>query len=89
MPTVAAVVAALERRYDPAWAEDWDSVGLVCGDPAAEVSRVLFAVDPVQEVVDEAVRIGADLLVTHHPLYLRGTTTVDGDRKSTRLNSSH
>jgi len=51
-------------------------VGLVCGDPAAEVTRVLFAVDPVREVVDEALRIGADLLVTHHPLYLRGTTTV-------------
>ncbi len=44
--------------------------------PDAEVSRVLFAVDPVQEVADEAVKLGADLLVTHHPLYLRGTTTV-------------
>jgi dinuclear metal center YbgI/SA1388 family protein len=37
---------------------------------------VLFAVDPVREVVEEAVELGADLLVTHHPLYLRGTTTV-------------
>lgn len=37
---------------------------------------MLFAVDPVQEIVDEAVTLGADLLVTHHPLYLRGTTTV-------------
>lgn len=38
---------------------------------------MLFAVDPVQEIVDEAVKLGADLVVTHHPLYLRGTTTVE------------
>lgn len=35
--------------------------------------------DPVQDIVDEAVKLGADLLVTHHPLYLRGTTTVAAD----------
>jgi dinuclear metal center YbgI/SA1388 family protein len=76
VPTVSDVTAALDALWPPELAESWDAVGLVCGDPAAEVSRVLFAVDPVQDVVDEAVRIGADLLVTHHPLYLRGTTTV-------------
>ncbi len=62
--------------YDPALAESWDAVGLVCGDPAQVVRRVLFAVDPVAAVVDEAVEWGADLIVAHHPLYLRGTTSV-------------
>ena len=76
MPTLSDVIAALDALWPPERAEGWDAVGLVCGDPDAQVSRVLFAVDPVREVVDEAVRIGADLLVTHHPLYLRGTTTV-------------
>ncbi|HEY5834368.1 Nif3-like dinuclear metal center hexameric protein [Streptomyces sp.] len=76
MPTVSDVIAALDALWPPALAEPWDAVGLVCGDPEAEVTRVLFAVDPVAEVADEAIRIGADLLVTHHPLYLRGTTTV-------------
>ncbi|WP_285775609.1 Nif3-like dinuclear metal center hexameric protein [Microtetraspora sp. NBRC 13810] len=74
--TLAAVVEELETLYDPAWAESWDAVGLVCGDPAAAVRRVLFAVDPVRTVVDEALAWGADLVVTHHPLYLRGTTSV-------------
>ncbi|MFJ1790654.1 Nif3-like dinuclear metal center hexameric protein [Kitasatospora griseola] len=76
MPKLSDVIAALEEIYPPQWAESWDAVGLVCGDPEAEVGRVMFAVDPVQTVVDEAVEWGADLLVTHHPLYLRGTTTV-------------
>ncbi|MEU3776426.1 Nif3-like dinuclear metal center hexameric protein [Streptomyces sp. NPDC032472] len=76
MPRLSEVIAALDALWPPSRAEEWDAVGTVCGDPDAEVSRVLFAVDPVQEVADEAVKLGADLLVTHHPLYLRGTTTV-------------
>ena len=70
------VVAVLEDLYPPAWAESWDAVGLVCGDPDAPVRRVLLAVDPVEQVVREAVDGGYDLLLTHHPLYLRGTTSV-------------
>lgn len=76
VPRLSEVIAALDALWPPASAEDWDAVGTVCGDPDQEVSRVLFAVDPVQEIVDEAVKLDADLLVTHHPLYLRGTTTV-------------
>ena len=71
MTTVADVVAALDRRYPPRTAQPWDSVGLIVGDPAAPVRRVLFAVDPVAAVADEAIEWGADLLVTHHPLFLR------------------
>ncbi|MET8767279.1 Nif3-like dinuclear metal center hexameric protein [Streptomyces sp. NPDC004658] len=76
MPRLSEVIAALENLWPAERAESWDAVGTVVGDPAQEVTRVLFAVDPVQEIVDEAVTLGADLLVTHHPLYLRGTTTV-------------
>ncbi|AWB91870.1 Nif3-like dinuclear metal center hexameric protein [Aeromicrobium chenweiae] len=76
MPTLRDVVAVLDDLYDPAWADDWDAVGTVAGDPAAKVTRVLLAVDPVSAVVDEAVAWGADLLVTHHPLWLKGVTSV-------------
>jgi dinuclear metal center YbgI/SA1388 family protein len=62
--------------YDPAWAESWDAVGLVLGDPVQPVQRILFAVDPASAVVDEAIDCGADMIVCHHPLYLRGTTSV-------------
>jgi len=69
-PQLADVLSVLDRLYDPAWAQPWDAVGLVTGDPDAIVRRVLFAVDPVAAVAAEAVRTGADLLVTHHPLFL-------------------
>lgn len=71
-PSLADVTAALEARYDPATAESWDAVGLVCGDPERAVRRVHFAVDPVRATVDEAIVAGVQLLVTHHPLFLRG-----------------
>jgi dinuclear metal center YbgI/SA1388 family protein len=76
VPRLSEVIAALENLWPAERAESWDAVGTVVGEPDQEVARVLFAVDPVQEIVDEAVKLGADLLVTHHPLYLRGTTTV-------------
>ncbi|MDK1474023.1 Nif3-like dinuclear metal center hexameric protein [Streptomyces sp. 549] len=76
MPALSDIISALDALWPPERAEQWDAVGLVCGDPDAQVDRVLFAVDPVAEVVEEAVALGAGLLVTHHPLYLRGTTTV-------------
>ncbi|MDX6224137.1 MAG: hypothetical protein QOJ92_3024 [Frankiales bacterium] len=76
MVRLGELVAAVDAAYDPTWAEPWDAVGLVCGDPDAEVSRVLLAVDPVAAVVTEALDWGAQLLLTHHPLYLRATTSV-------------
>ena len=74
--TLAQIVAALERRYPLDSAEPWDAVGLVCGDPNARVRRIVWAVDPVEEVVDEAIASGAELLVTHHPLFLTGVHSV-------------
>jgi dinuclear metal center YbgI/SA1388 family protein len=76
---LADVIAALEAAYPPALAQDWDAVGLVCGDPDDEVSSVLVAVDPLPETVDEALESGAQLLVTHHPLLLRGVHGVGAD----------
>jgi dinuclear metal center YbgI/SA1388 family protein len=70
--TVGDCIAALDAAYDPSWAEEWDAVGLTAGAPSDEVSRVHFAVDPTEEVAREAVAAGAQLLVTHHPLFLRG-----------------
>jgi dinuclear metal center YbgI/SA1388 family protein len=70
------VISALEDVYDPAWAEPWDAVGLVCGDPDQTVNKIMFAVDPVAAVVDEALDWGADLLITHHPLLLRPVHSV-------------
>ncbi len=66
------VLDELERLYPVASAAAWDAVGLVCGDPQDAVTKVLFAIDPTEAIVDQALEWGADLVVSHHPLLLRG-----------------
>ncbi|WP_301925273.1 Nif3-like dinuclear metal center hexameric protein [Corynebacterium glaucum] len=77
--TVADVVAALEAAYPPQLAESWDKVGLICGDPDDGVSRVAFALDCTLEVAQAAVESQAQMLVVHHPLLLRGVSSVAVD----------
>ncbi|WP_426996068.1 Nif3-like dinuclear metal center hexameric protein [Pseudarthrobacter sp. N5] len=75
-PTLGQLLLAAEELWPESLAEDWDEVGLVAGHPSAAVRRVLFAVDPTLEVIEEAVEWGAQLLITHHPLLLKGVTSV-------------
>lgn len=74
--TLRDVCAALERRFPLEGAEEWDAPGLVVGDPAGAVTRIHLAVDAVAVTIDEAVDHGAELLIVHHPLLLRGVTSV-------------
>lgn len=71
---LADVIEVLDEAYPPRLAESWDSVGLVCGDPADEVESVTIAIDATADVVDEVPDNG--LLLAHHPLLLRGVDTV-------------
>lgn len=84
-PSLRDVVALLHRRYDPRTADSWDHVGLVCGDPDERVEQVMFAVDPVDVVVDEAIADGVQLLVTHHPLFLSGVHGIPADHFKGRV----
>ncbi len=72
MTTVGDVVEVLEAAYPPELAESWDAVGLVCGDPADRVSRILICVDPVEATIAEALATETELVIAHHPLLLRG-----------------
>ena len=83
--TLRDVTSRMDQMYSPSWAEDWDAVGLVCGDPDQPVARILLAVDPAPVVVEEARRWGADLLVVHHPLLLRAVHSVSADSPKGRV----
>jgi len=71
---LADVIAVLDEAYPPELAHDWDSVGLVCGDPDDVIDSVTVAVDATGAVVDTVAPRG--LLLAHHPLLLRGVDTV-------------
>ncbi|WP_067780519.1 Nif3-like dinuclear metal center hexameric protein [Actinomyces vulturis] len=78
-PTVGDIIEAMESFAPPQLAESWDSNGLICGERSATVRKIMLAVDPVNDVAGEAVEWGADMLLTHHPLFLRGTNSVSCD----------
>ncbi len=71
---LSEVIDVLDAAYPPELAHDWDSVGLVCGDPDEPVTSVTIAVDATDAVAAEVPDGG--LLLAHHPLLLRGVDTV-------------
>lgn len=68
MTTVQDVLRFLETIAPREMKMSWDNVGLLCGNPAQQVHKILVALDPFEGVCEEAVQTGAQLIVTHHPL---------------------
>ncbi len=84
MTTVGDILSYIESQLAPAYMqENWDHVGLNCGRTAAPVSKILVALDPF-EAIDEAVEIGADLLITHHALLWKPDFITDMDPQGSR-----
>jgi dinuclear metal center YbgI/SA1388 family protein len=68
---VARLVDFLDQLYPLALAEEWDNVGLIAGDPRAEVTGVMLAVDATRDVLEEARETGCNVVVSHHPPIFR------------------
>ena len=73
---LAEVLDIIEILWPVSGAEEWDAPGLVVGSPDHAVSSIHVMVDATIESVAEALAQGADLIVSHHPLLLRGVTSV-------------
>jgi dinuclear metal center YbgI/SA1388 family protein len=74
--TVSEIMNQMEARYPKHLQEDWDKNGLIVGDPDQEVSKILLAVDPVDATVRQAIEGNYDMMITHHPLFLRDANFV-------------
>ena len=73
---LSEMVGLLDSWYDPAWAEPWDKVGLVCGDPDQEVAGSSSRSTRSRRWSTRPWTYGADLLVVHHPLLLTPVSSV-------------
>lgn len=73
------IIEKLETLSPKAYAEDWDNIGLLAGRRDKEVESVYIALDATDEVIEEAVRVGADMLLTHHPLIFKKISRVNTD----------
>lgn len=78
--TVRELMAIVEELAPAALAEEWDNPGLLTGDPAQTVTGILLCVDVTPAVLDQAAALGANVILSHHPLMFGGTKTLRADR---------
>lgn len=62
------IINRLEQRYPTSFACEWDNVGLLVGSKDKEVRKVFVALDLTEDVIEQAISMGAQMIVTHHPL---------------------
>lgn len=84
MITVQSILDYLEEFAPYSLAESWDNVGLLVGDRKWQVSRVLCSLDVTEHIIEEAVAIGAKLIVAHHPLIFTSMRTLTEDSAAER-----
>jgi len=75
-PTLESVLAQVDTLWPESGAEEWDSPGLVVGSSQQPIASIHLVVDATPETIAEAREVGADLIIAHHPLLLRGVTSV-------------
>ena len=85
MTTVRSVCHFLQELAPLALAEDWDNVGLLLGDEATEVARVLTCLTLTPDVAEEAIQVGARLVVTHHPVLFKPVKKLNASSSEGRM----
>jgi dinuclear metal center YbgI/SA1388 family protein len=76
--TVREIIRILEETAPPAHQEEYDNSGLLCGDLRREVRGILVCLDTTEAVLEEAARLGCNLVVSHHPIVFRGLKRLTG-----------
>ena len=80
------IMQMLEELCPASFAMSWDNVGLLVGHRDKEVRTIALALDATSEVIDSAVKQGADLILTHHPILFSGIKHVtDSDYVGKRI----
>ena len=76
--TIKAVTDYLEQLAPRAFQESYDNAGLLCGDSKSPVKGILITLDCIEEVVEEAIQTGCNLIVAHHPIIFKGLKRITG-----------
>jgi dinuclear metal center YbgI/SA1388 family protein len=78
MPIVRDIVGCIEEFAPPLYQESYDNSGLQVGNYNQETKAVLLSVDVTEDIVDEAIQVGANLIIAHHPLIFSGLKRITG-----------
>ena len=72
------ILLVFEQLAPPALQEDFDNAGLQAGDATREATGALLCIDVTENVIDEAVSLGCNLVISHHPLLFRPLKSLTG-----------
>ena len=75
---VKELLTYLETIAPPSYQEGYDNAGLIVGDSTVELKRVLISLDTIEAVVDEAIELDCNLIISHHPIVFRGLKRLNG-----------
>ncbi len=78
MPTISEIIQCIEQFAPPMYQESYDNSGLIVGDSSRKVMKVMLTLDCIEEVVDEAIKTGCQLIIAHHPIVFKGLKSLTG-----------
>ena len=73
---IKTLIKKLEKQFPKNIAESWDNIGLLVGNDDREITKVQISLDATEEVIDHAIKVGANLIITHHPVIFSGIKNV-------------
>ena len=76
---ISDIVSCIEKIAPPSYQESYDNSGLIIGDKNTEVKGVLVCLDATEDVVDEAITLGFNLIIAHHPIIFAGLKKINGN----------
>ena len=82
---IKQIISYLESIAPRSYQESYDNAGLITGNPKWEITGVLICLDSLEEVVDEAITLGANLIVAHHPIVFKGLKKINGKNYVERI----
>lgn len=85
MIVLSELIAHLETLAPPAYQESYDNAGLITGSPAMQISGAVICIDSTEAVIDEAISLGFNLVIAHHPIVFTGLKKFNGDNYVERV----
>lgn len=73
------IIDLLEQEFPMKYAESWDNTGFQVGNREKDVTHIFVAMDVTDENIEEAIRVGADMIVTHHPMIFSPLSSITSD----------
>ena len=76
---LSEIISVIESFAPLAYQENYDNAGLIIGDSSREIKKALITIDVTEEIIDEAVNVGAELIISHHPVIFNEIKKITGD----------